>query len=354
MKNFKGFDDWIEIFRGGKQTDSEGNEHDGDDLIDKAIAGFNAAEHEPPVVVGHPVENAPAFGWVQELKADVDAGIKILKAKLKQVVPEFEEIVKQGLFKKRSASFYPDGRLRHVGFLGAAPPAVKGLKDIGFKAGESAYDFINDIVTKKETKMTFKDFIEAFQFWKTVEKDPAVPMPVVVPQPAPEKPVLPHFSEAELKAKIDEAVNAEKSKITAEFSEREKKREITAGIDAWCNQMAQTGKLVPAWIKSGIKNFMLQLEGSNTFEFAEGKKQSQLDWFKQFVAELPKLVEFKEIASRENNVDPAANAAKLLSEAVTRKMTDKPNLSYAAAFHEVQIERPDLVILYNQELGKGN
>lgn len=127
---FKGFDDWIEIFRGGRQTDSQGREHDGDEVIDKALASFNVKEHEPPLTVGHPQENSPAFGWVEGLKAIVRDGAKVLMAKFRQVAPDFEDLVKQGLFKKRSASFYPDGRLRHVGFLGAAPPAVKGLADM--------------------------------------------------------------------------------------------------------------------------------------------------------------------------------------------------------------------------------
>jgi hypothetical protein len=38
---FKGFDDWIEIFRGGKQTDSQGREHDGDALIAQAVETLN-------------------------------------------------------------------------------------------------------------------------------------------------------------------------------------------------------------------------------------------------------------------------------------------------------------------------
>jgi len=61
MTYFKGFDDWIEIFRGGKQIDSNGREHDGDAVIDRAIATFNASNHEPPVVVGHPKDNCPCI-----------------------------------------------------------------------------------------------------------------------------------------------------------------------------------------------------------------------------------------------------------------------------------------------------
>jgi len=136
--NFKGFDDYIPIFRGGKQIDSNGVEHDGDALIDKALANFNAAKHEPPAVIGHPKENAPAYGWVEGLKKVAGDKGNLLLAKFKQVQPDFADMVKHGLFKKRSSAFYPDGTLRHVGFLGAMPPAVKGLPDVAFAEGDAA------------------------------------------------------------------------------------------------------------------------------------------------------------------------------------------------------------------------
>jgi hypothetical protein len=81
------------------------------------------------VVVGHPKDNAPAYGWVESLKRDGE----VLWAKLKDIVPEFREWLDKKLYKKRSISLYPDGSLRHVGFLGAVPPAVKGLPDPAFR-----------------------------------------------------------------------------------------------------------------------------------------------------------------------------------------------------------------------------
>ncbi|MDL6388248.1 peptidase, partial [Escherichia coli] len=60
--------------------------------------------------------------------------------------PQFAEMVTDGRFKKVSASFYlPDSPsnpkpgvlyLRHVGFLGAQPPSVKGLKQVSFSEQE--------------------------------------------------------------------------------------------------------------------------------------------------------------------------------------------------------------------------
>lgn len=123
---------WTEVFRTGSQTASNGmtvnitQEH-----LDRIIRQYNPAWHEAPVVIGHPEYNAPAFGWVEALKREGN----VLFAKLKDLVPEFLEMVEKGLFKKRSISLYPDFSIRHVGFLGAMPPAVKGLANIKFKEG---------------------------------------------------------------------------------------------------------------------------------------------------------------------------------------------------------------------------
>ena len=89
-------------------------------------------------MVGYPAADAPAWGWVQSLA--VDGGD--LTAMPRQVDPAFAEAVAAGRYKKVSASFYqPDSPhnpvpgvyyLRHVGFLGAQPPAVKGLAPVQF------------------------------------------------------------------------------------------------------------------------------------------------------------------------------------------------------------------------------
>ena len=119
----------FEIFRTGKHTANNGNtktytEQD----LDKIAESYNPKESEAPIVVGHPKDNSPAYGWIESIKRVGDR----LVAKAKDIVPEFTEALKKGLYKKRSISLTPDGKLRHVGFLGAALPAVKGLADIKF------------------------------------------------------------------------------------------------------------------------------------------------------------------------------------------------------------------------------
>ncbi|MDY6989228.1 MAG: hypothetical protein SWQ30_14350 [Thermodesulfobacteriota bacterium] len=120
---------WIEVFKTGTHTASNGKTMTVSEAdLDRIANQYNPKHHEAPVVIGHPKEADPAYGWVERLKR---SGSTLL-AKLKDLVPEFVELVKKGLYKKRSISLFPDLTLKHVGFLGATPPAVKGLADVRF------------------------------------------------------------------------------------------------------------------------------------------------------------------------------------------------------------------------------
>ncbi len=130
----------IEIFRAGAHTDSAGvartfTVHD----VMAMAAAYNPAKHEAPLTLGHPEADRPAYGWVKRLVASPSG---VLSAYVDRVDPAFAESLKAGRFSKRSASFYPPNApnnptpgkwyLRHVGWLGAQPPAVQGLADIRF------------------------------------------------------------------------------------------------------------------------------------------------------------------------------------------------------------------------------
>lgn len=348
MADFNGFSDWVEIFRGGEQVDSSGKVHDGDALIDKAVAGFNPQHHEPPVVLGHPVDNAPAYGWVEALKADVKDGVKRLFAKFKQVVPEFEEMVKAGRYKKRSASFYPDGSLRHVGWLGAMPPAVKGLADVAFDDGGRAavFDFGEQQQEKEKKPMDFNEFMEALKFWKKSQE---------APEAASEN-VGKSFSEADIEAAKKEAAKTAKEEaeaaVRAEFAESEAKRkkaDTTAKINAVIESGIKSGTIAPAWKDAGIAQFMEALDADSPIEFGDAKaKKTGLEWFTDFLESMPKLVDFSEIASRDKDVK-AGNAGAKLEALTTAKMRENQGMTYSAAFAEVQKQNPELVAEYIQE-----
>ncbi|MHB8843040.1 MAG: hypothetical protein ACYC56_14845 [Candidatus Aquicultor sp.] len=130
----------FEILKTGKFMSSNGQEKEFSQTdLENIASSYDPAVSEAPLVIGHPKTNDPAYGWIENLKVTGDR----LIAKAKQVVPEFLEAVKNGLFKKRSVSLTQDGKLRHVGFLGAELPAVKGLADLAFSDTETdtTYEF---------------------------------------------------------------------------------------------------------------------------------------------------------------------------------------------------------------------
>jgi len=133
----------IEIFKPGKHTAMSGAVLDfSESDLQAMVDAYDPAVYDAPLVIGHPKLDAPAYGWVKSLSfAD-----GIVNAEPQDVDAEFAELVKAKRFKKVSASFFaPDSPrnpkpgtyyLRHVGFLGAQPPAVKGLKSVNFADGD--------------------------------------------------------------------------------------------------------------------------------------------------------------------------------------------------------------------------
>lgn len=344
--DFKGFDDWVEIAEGGIWSDSNGAKQDCDVLIDKAIETFDPSYHEPPIVLGHPKNNAPSYGWVEGLKKVVKDGKDVLMAKFKQVVPEFEDSVKRGLIKKRSSSFYSDGRLRHVGFLGAAPPAIKGLADMAFNDDADAItidfnetsswtweavarifrrlreyiiekdsketadtiipdwdvDAIRDEATNTEEKesdvMKFSEFLEAFKFWKKLETDPGGD--ISIPAAGKDQKT---FTEADIEAAKKTGAEAERKKTETEFAEKERtaKREAhTKEISDFCDTLVKEGKIPPSWVDSGLVEFVNSLDSETEISFSEkGEKKSPADWFKSFLEGFEKSKIFQELATKE-------------------------------------------------------
>ena len=151
----------LEILKAGKHTASNGREIFLTDLdLERAARAYDPALQKAPLVVGHPTMDAPAYGFVKSLTYSKGK----LLAEPAKVDPEFAEMVNSGKYLSLSASLYaPDSPsnprpgayyLRHVGFLGAWPPAVKGLETPSFCdddryvlafGDDSFYGFIPDI-----------------------------------------------------------------------------------------------------------------------------------------------------------------------------------------------------------------
>lgn len=134
----------IKIFRVGNHTDMSGvTRNYTREMLSECVAAYSPEVHEAPFVLGHPKHDDPALGWADHLELDDDG---ILWAYPKKVDADFAENVNAEKHNKVSSSFYlPDSAnnptpgklyLRHVGFLGAMPPAVKGLGSVKFAEDE--------------------------------------------------------------------------------------------------------------------------------------------------------------------------------------------------------------------------
>jgi hypothetical protein len=123
---------WVEIFRVGDYG-AKGEFTAAD--LDAMVA--NLAHWKPPLVLGHPDTDSPAMGWAAEFKREGDR----LLMRAENVQPELRAHVASGRFPNRSIALYtnPKGTgpaVRHIGFLGATPPEVKGLAPIRFSSSQ--------------------------------------------------------------------------------------------------------------------------------------------------------------------------------------------------------------------------
>ena len=170
----------IHIFSPGTQTSAQGVTRSFSENDLKQIADtYDENTHEAPIRIGHEDnDKVPSWGWVKDVKMKG----KDLYAEV-EFSPLMEDYVKNGLYKKVSASFYsPESKinpepgkwsLRHVAMLGAQPPAVKGLKGFAYSEAshlEEVFDFAvaltPDQVFDKELGPTLKRELSPFELLK--------------------------------------------------------------------------------------------------------------------------------------------------------------------------------------------
>jgi hypothetical protein len=152
---------FIEMFRAGPQISSTGQKMvftEGD--LEQVVNTYNPDKHEAPLIIGHDQDDGtPALGWVRKVWRKG----KELWGKV-ELTPKAENLIRDGVFKKVSSSFYlPDAEtnptpgnlaLRHLGLVSI--PAVKGL---------TAFSEISDSETitftpsEGESSISFKEHL---------------------------------------------------------------------------------------------------------------------------------------------------------------------------------------------------
>jgi len=320
---------WKEVFKTGTHTDAYGHTMDwSESIIDKIVDKYNnqktEEKHDAPIVIGHPTTTAPAYGWVEKLRRSG----KILMAKFRDVDEGFKELVNAGRYQKISIKLTPELLLKHVGFLGAVAPAVKGLalptfdftnteenittleiNKFTFTYQEATMpenlnnffkDLLNGIATKYNAEMATQiksDIDDLTKKYKLDETPAAAPAVTAEEQP----PASPAFSEsAEYKAQQEKIKKLEAGFTSLEKENREMKfNEIFSGL---LNANGKA-KVMPAQ-KQDMRNlYDLYLESNKPFEFQEGDKSVKLSGeaaFKKYVNSLPDLLEYNEFATNGN------------------------------------------------------
>lgn len=331
----------IEIFKAGKHTAMSGqtltfSESD----LKASVAAYDPEVYEAPLVVGHPKLDAPAYGWAKSIKFADDGK---LIAEPHQVDPAFSEIVQAGRYKKISAAFFaPDAPnnpkpgvwyLKHIGFLGAQAPAVKGLKSVQFAEDlEGVYEFadwdqmtIAGLFRRLREWMIAGDGVEAadrvlpayeiesLQINAAQEKDPKYfSEPETEPETNPEED---DDMTPEQKAKM-EALEAEnkalkdKEAAFAETQRAEQAKTIHAANVAFAESLTVAGKLLPAHKNAVVAVLDVLDAPAATVEFGEGDAKQPLSTALKGVFEaLPKQVEFGEHGTGEQDTGTVAFAA---------------------------------------------
>lgn len=140
----------IEVLRPGTFTPMAGEPVTFSEGDLRALAAAYDAEAAPaPAVVGHPKTDDPAYGWATAFA--FDEASKRLVAEIGDLEPSFAEAVATRRYRKISLSLFTPAAAnnpkpgcwypKHIGFLGAAAPAVSGLKPVALAGDDGAITF---------------------------------------------------------------------------------------------------------------------------------------------------------------------------------------------------------------------
>lgn len=237
-------------------------------------AAYDPARYQAPVVIGHPETDDPAWGWVLAASAAPD-GLWLDV----ELLPEMAALIEQGRYRAVSVSLWlPDApgnpspgvwSLKHLGYLGAVPPAVKGLAPTQLNAARRSAQGVVTITLAeqaipdidKETTMSDTD-----QSVQLAER------------------------EAAIAAREREIALRERALACAAYAQ-----ELDAHIAA--------GRILPAE-KPDLIALMERLDGAAAVTLAQGAEQSPLDVLRAFLARLPARVDLSERVRPERSTAP--------------------------------------------------
>ena len=350
---------FIPVFKPGTHTAVDGRTITLtlENCIDLAES-YDPSVSEAPAVIGHPKLTAPAYGWAKRFQ--IKDGLVYVE--LDQVNPEFAEAFNSGAYKKRSLSIYlPESPgnpkpghyyARHIGFLGAAAPAIKGLPDVSFAESDGEQGAI-------EFAMPFdEDFLLMFSNLREylIEKDGIEKADQLLPKwqleylaeqvvqnrKENEMPQPNNIDFAEQQAAI-EAKNAELAKREQALLEKEQNNKRTEFAE-FADKLIGDGKLLPVHKTTVVEVFMSL--GNEPISFAEGDttvNASCADLIKKVLSERPAFMNFSEKSAANDEDEIDTQDPKAIAEAAAayqKEQADKGNaISISQAVAHVTKEK---------------
>ncbi|AZE35236.1 Phage protein [Pseudomonas chlororaphis subsp. aureofaciens] len=313
----------IPFFRAGKHVDSQGRtvEFSEKDLA-ASINGYDPALHRAPLVIGHPKDNGPAYGWVRSISRNSKGEATAVP---EQVHNDFAEGVAAGTWYPRSASWYAptDPRnpkpgiyyLRHIGFLGAQPPAIKGLSDIEFDDGEGVLEIefgdFGDSVSAGVFRRLREWLIDKFSQEDADRVVPGWDVDNLLAEsrreddrPSFTEPTQPTTEEHTVSPTEKAALEAENRRLKSEIAKRDKATLTAAQNAIHASNVEYAEKLVAAGMKPvhapAVIAALDYAESSETpLEFGEDDaRESLIDGLKAIFSDLAGGVSFAEVATK--------------------------------------------------------
>ena len=302
---------------------------------------------EAPAVIGHPKLTSPAYGWAKTFQ--IKDGL--VYAELDQVNPEFAEAFNSGAYKKRSLSIYlPESPgnpkpghyyARHIGFLGAAAPAIKGLPDASFAESDGEQGAAEFSMADEEFDENLISILSNLRDL-LIEKDGIASADLFLPQWRIEslraisdrkqkekkmpQPIDASFAEQQAAIDAKNADLAAREQALLEKEQNNKRAEFAAFADG----LVKDGKLMPVH-KTTVVEVFVSL-GNEPISFAEGDttvNSSPADLIKKVLSERPAFMNFSEKSAaedEENTVD--IQDPKAIAEAAAqyqKEQADKGN-----------------------------
>lgn len=322
---------FFEVFKAGSYPQGKFSKSE----VSELAKNYDPTFCEAPITLDHE-QKGPAYGWVESLKEENG----VLKASFKDLSDDLKEFVNQGKYKKISVEIYREleGKkpyLKAVSFLGASIPQVKGMKAVEFKEGESD-TFIFEAQIDSEENSNDEE-IESLKATITDLKN----------QVADFKDKAKKNTEIkDLKAQVkDLNIQLAKFKEDAEGKDElaRELRDIKAQIRdkdfaEFIDKQIELGILTPA-NKDTVFSILQDLDNIKKFD----ESSNGADNFKNFIASLPKQIEFSEIATKqkqntkpkvEKYADADEDSLEIYKQATA--IAEKENISFKDALLKIK------------------